>query len=114
MSSVELSREQLACVVERDLASNVLVNGVWGTYRHSDVTSSQARVTSSDGGVTSHSAYVDTLTRGDLSSLSWIQAPVSPRSQNTITCEVPYVAHSLFSNLVKLVAFVFAFGCRRS
>ena len=104
LSSEELSREELTSVIERDLVCNVLEKGVWGTYRHSHMTSSQGHVTSSQGHVTSHSAYVDTLTRGDLSSLSWIQAPDSPKSNDMITCEVCYRTPNFqrsFQSLIK-------------
>ncbi|CAB3260160.1 unnamed protein product [Arctia plantaginis] len=54
----------------RDLAVNVLRSRVWGSYRHmplSDAGAAQLQV---------EHAYVNTLTRGDLASLRWIEAPL--------------------------------------
>ncbi|CAK1550869.1 unnamed protein product [Leptosia nina] len=54
--------------VSKDLAVNVLRAGVWGSYRHlllSDSAEAQLQV---------QHAYVNTLTRGDLSSLRWIES----------------------------------------
>lgn len=56
--------------VQRDLAVNVLRSGVWGSYRHltlPDAAEAKLRV---------EHAYVNTLTRGDLSSLRWIESPL--------------------------------------
>ncbi|CAH2091553.1 unnamed protein product [Euphydryas editha] len=75
--------------VRRDLAVNVLRAGVWGSYRHlplSDTADAQLQV---------EHAYVNTLTRGDLSSLRWIESdlrfaharPAPPRSD---LCRVYY------------------------
>ena len=74
--------------------NNVFIDGEWGTFRHNYVQASPKQlVTTRQHDVTSTqqsivSAYVDTLTRGDLSSLSWIQSPVVETSQCSITCEV--------------------------
>nr|QMX41630.1 fatty acid synthase FAS2 [Dioryctria abietella] len=56
--------------VAKDLVCNVLRAGVWGSYRHlllDDSTEAQLQV---------EHAYVNTLTRGDLSSLRWIESPL--------------------------------------
>ncbi|XP_071632956.1 fatty acid synthase [Temnothorax longispinosus] len=58
--------------LDKGLMANVLKGGQWGCYRHlpldqpSDVSSLQVE-----------HAYVNTLTRGDLSSLRWIEGPLS-------------------------------------
>ncbi|CAH0729423.1 unnamed protein product, partial [Brenthis ino] len=78
-----------AAQVAKDLAVNVLRSGVWGSYRHlplSDTGDAQLQV---------EHAYVNTLTRGDLSSLRWIESelrfaqarPVPPRAE---LCRVYY------------------------
>lgn len=78
-----------AAQVRRDLAVNVLRAGVWGSYRHlplSDTADAQLQV---------EHAYVNTLTRGDLASLRWIESdlryaharPAPPRAD---LCRVYY------------------------
>ncbi|XP_047993204.1 fatty acid synthase-like [Leguminivora glycinivorella] len=74
--------------IRQDLAFNVLRAGVWGTYRHlplDDPTQVKQEV---------EHAYVNTLTRGDLSSLHWIEsdlkyATVAPEP-HTDLCHVYY------------------------
>ncbi|XP_061706492.1 fatty acid synthase-like [Cydia pomonella] len=75
--------------VQRDLAFNVLRAGVWGTYRHlplEDTAPVQRQV---------EHAYVNTLTRGDLSSLRWVEselrhAAAAPQPPRTDLCRVCY------------------------
>ncbi|XP_061378336.1 fatty acid synthase [Danaus plexippus] len=78
-----------AAQVKLDLAFNVLRSGVWGCYRHlllTDVADAQLQV---------EHAYVNTLTRGDLASLRWIESdlrlssarPANPRRD---LCRVYY------------------------
>ncbi|XP_063380019.1 fatty acid synthase-like [Cydia fagiglandana] len=77
--------------VRRDLAFNVLRSGVWGTYRHlplEDTAPIQRQV---------EHAYVNTLTRGDLSSLRWVEselrhAAAAPPPPRTDLCRVCYSA----------------------
>ncbi|XP_063391024.1 fatty acid synthase-like [Cydia fagiglandana] len=59
--------------VQRDLAFNVLRSGVWGTYRHLPLEHTETLQP------VEH-AYVNTLTRGDLSSLRWVESdmPLAP------------------------------------
>ncbi|EDW12340.1 fatty acid synthase [Drosophila mojavensis] len=58
--------------ISKDLAINVYRNRAWGTYRHLPLNSHQPLLTVEQ-------AYVNTLIKGDLSSLKWIE---SPRSTN--------------------------------
>ncbi|KAI8423488.1 hypothetical protein MSG28_012603 [Choristoneura fumiferana] len=75
--------------VQLDLTFNVLHNGIWGTYRHlllDDPDNTQLQV---------EHAYVNTLTRGDLSSLRWIEselryATTVPQGAHTDLCRVYY------------------------
>ncbi|XP_063382180.1 fatty acid synthase-like [Cydia fagiglandana] len=74
--------------VRRDLAFNVLRAGVWGTYRHlplDDPTQNKQEV---------EHAYVNALTRGDLSSLRWIESDlrhaVNVPRPHTDLCTVHY------------------------
>ncbi|XP_061709202.1 fatty acid synthase-like isoform X2 [Cydia pomonella] len=74
--------------VQLDLTVNVLRVGVWGTFRHQslgDVNEALLQV---------EHAYVITLTRGDLSSLRWIESDLRYASvtsrPNTDLCRVYY------------------------
>lgn len=72
-----------------DLPVNVLRAGVWGSYRHLPL---------ADGGAAQlqvEHAYVNTLTRGDLASLRWIESPLRhaadrPAAPGTDLCRVYY------------------------
>lgn len=67
-----ISAKMYAEQMKKDLAQNVLKNGVWGTFRHLPLD----QVT--DGGkLQVEHAYINTLTRGDLSSLRWIEGPLT-------------------------------------
>lgn len=76
--------------LNKDLISNVYKNGTWGTFRHlkldvnGDVPNLQVE-----------HAYVNALTKGDLSSFSWIQSPLSrqlpdPKDDRIELCSVYY------------------------
>jgi fatty acid synthase len=71
-----------------DLVMNIMdKNGVLGSYRHvdSDISSSVS--------VASEYAYLNVLTKGDLSSLKWIQAPFSfPEHRSEHLCQVLYAS----------------------
>lgn len=65
--SVKGEQEQL----QKDLLVNVKGPGnTWGTYRH-------LKILTGDVQLSVEHAYVNTLTRGDLSSLAWIEGPLS-------------------------------------
>ncbi|XP_061721884.1 fatty acid synthase-like [Cydia pomonella] len=69
--------------VQRDMAFNVLRDGIWGTYRRlplDDITGTRVQV---------EHAYVDTLTRGDLSALRWIESDLR---YATDPCRIYYSA----------------------
>lgn len=65
---LDLYKDQLL----KDLAVNVLKDGLWGSYRHFPI-----QVFSNEP--VEH-AFVNTTVRGDLSSLSWLQGPVAFKS----------------------------------
>lgn len=73
-----------------DLISNVYKNGAFGTFRHLKL--------DVEGGVSNlpvEHAYVNALTKGDLSSLSWIEGPLSrqlpdPKDKRVELCSVYY------------------------
>ncbi|KAI8425437.1 hypothetical protein MSG28_007182 [Choristoneura fumiferana] len=75
--------------VQLDLTFNVLRAGIWGTYRHLRLEDPANRQ------VQMEHAYVDILTRGDLSSLRWIQsdlqyATTAPQAAPSNLCHVYY------------------------
>ncbi|XP_061715319.1 fatty acid synthase-like isoform X2 [Cydia pomonella] len=75
--------------IRRDLTFNVLRAGIWGTYRHlplENPTQVKREV---------EHAYVNTLTRGDLSSLRWIESDLqhavnAPQPTDRDLCRVYY------------------------
>lgn len=74
--------------VALDLAVNVLRGGAWGSYRHLELGGERAQLR------VEH-AYVNTLTRGDLSSLRWIESELvfqraRPVAPGTDLCRVYY------------------------
>lgn len=58
--------------LSKDLVMNVLKNGVWGSYRHITLDH-----TVDSGKLQVEHAYINALTRGDLSSFKWIEGPLS-------------------------------------
>ncbi|KAK5643002.1 hypothetical protein RI129_009169 [Pyrocoelia pectoralis] len=58
--------------MQKDLVHNVLKDKTWGTYRH-------LLLDQNNNTATLHveHAYINTLTRGDLASLKWIEGPLS-------------------------------------
>ncbi|XP_062142807.1 fatty acid synthase [Drosophila sulfurigaster albostrigata] len=60
--------------LDKDLSINIHQNGNWGSYRHLPMEAHQPLLTVEQ-------AYVNTLIKGDLSSLNWIE---SPRTINQI------------------------------
>lgn len=82
----KLFKEQL----NKDLLFNVYKNGTWGTYRHLPLECQTDEAT-----LQVEHAYVNALTKGDLSSLSWIESPLSrqlpdPSDKSTELCTVYY------------------------
>ncbi|XP_030383066.1 fatty acid synthase [Scaptodrosophila lebanonensis] len=72
--------------LEKDLISNVLKNGNWGTFRHLKLETEQATLQ------VEH-AYVNALVKGDLASLKWIEAAKADTSntdKDLETCTVYY------------------------
>ncbi|XP_030383313.1 fatty acid synthase [Scaptodrosophila lebanonensis] len=76
----EFYKEQLS----KDLTFNVFKNGQWGTYRHLPLDPQQVLLPVKQ-------AYVNTLVKGDLSSLKWIESPcTSVDSSKYEACTVYY------------------------
>ncbi|KMQ87022.1 fatty acid synthase [Lasius niger] len=82
----DLSAQFYAEQLDKGLIANVLKGGQWGSYRHLQL--------DSHGDVQVEHAYVNTLTKGDLSSLEWIQSPLTyyqTKYPNTL-CSVYYAS----------------------
>lgn len=60
-----------AAQLKKQLVANVLKNGQWGSYQHLRL-DHQKDVTT----LPVEHAYINTITRGDLSSLTWIESPL--------------------------------------
>lgn len=60
--------------MDKDLVCNIYKNGNWGSYRHMLLENPSA---STQGSLQVEHAYVNTLVRGDLASLKWIEGPLS-------------------------------------
>lgn len=58
--------------LKKDLVHNVLKNNVWGSFRHLLLDQP-----TDSGKLQVEHAYINTLTRGDLASLKWIEGPLT-------------------------------------
>lgn len=61
--ALDLYKKQL----DLDLVCNVYENGSWGTYRHLQI---------KDSLIARGHSYANVMTRGDLSSMKWIEGPL--------------------------------------
>uniref|UniRef100_A0A8C2GMU5 Fatty acid synthase n=1 Tax=Cyprinus carpio TaxID=7962 RepID=A0A8C2GMU5_CYPCA len=71
------TQKEMKALLKKDLVMNVYRDGQWGVFRHQLLTQEQA--------------YVNVLTRGDLSSLRWIASPLRhfiPSNPNVQLCRV--------------------------
>ncbi|KFZ63512.1 Fatty acid synthase [Podiceps cristatus] len=83
LSSLEMQK-----IVQRDLVMNVYRDGKWGSFRHLPLQQAQPQE------LTEY-AYVNVLTRGDLSSLHWIVSPLQhfhATNPNVQLCKVYYAS----------------------
>ncbi|NXA42880.1 FAS synthase, partial [Eudromia elegans] len=83
LSSLEMQK-----IVQRDLVMNVYRDGKWGSFRHLPLQQAQPQE------LTEY-AYVNVLTRGDLSSLRWIVSPLRhfhTTDPNVQLCKVYYAS----------------------
>ncbi|XP_072311635.1 fatty acid synthase [Eucyclogobius newberryi] len=80
------SEKALQSLLYKDLVMNVWRDGEWGAFRHQLLTSGLREEQTQQ-------AYVNVLTRGDLSSLRWIASPLKhykPTNPNSELCSVFY------------------------
>ncbi|XP_054702104.1 fatty acid synthase [Grus americana] len=85
---MSLSSLEMQKIVQRDLVMNVYRDGKWGSFRHLPLQQAQPQE------LTEY-AYVNALTRGDLSSLRWIVSPLRhfhTTNPNVQLCKVYYAS----------------------
>ncbi|KAM5273320.1 fatty acid synthase [Ctenodactylus gundi] len=85
---VEPGSSELQKVLEGDLVMNVYRDGAWGAFRHFHLEQGKPKE------LTAH-AFVNVLTRGDLSSIRWVCSPLKfsqPVSSGTQLCTVYYAS----------------------
>lgn len=73
--------------LQKDLVHNVLKNGAWGNFRHLTLESTNKTMLQVEH------AFINTMTRGDLASLRWIEGPLRYYEGNdpkTELCSVYY------------------------
>jgi fatty acid synthase len=58
--------------IKKDLVHNVLKGNVWGSLRHLPLENSSDKTV-----LQVEHAYINTLVRGDLASLKWIEGPLT-------------------------------------
>ncbi|XP_071429466.1 fatty acid synthase [Pithys albifrons albifrons] len=83
LSSLEMQK-----IVQKDLVMNVYRDGKWGSFRHLPLQQAQPQE------LTEY-AYVNVLTRGDLSSLRWIVSPLrhfNTTNPDVLLCKVYYAS----------------------
>lgn len=84
--NLQHGHKSIESVPERDLVMNVFRDGRWGTFRHQLISRDLNEALT-------EAAYVNVLTRGDLSSLRWIASPLRhfvANSPNVQLCHVYY------------------------
>ncbi|NXU42098.1 FAS synthase, partial [Drymodes brunneopygia] len=85
---MSLSSLEMQKIVQKDLVMNVYRDGKWGSFRHLPLQQVQPQE------LTEY-AYVNVLTRGDLSSLRWIVSPLRhfhTTNPNVLLCKVYYAS----------------------
>ncbi|EDV19161.1 uncharacterized protein TRIADDRAFT_34034 [Trichoplax adhaerens] len=78
--AVKFSQE-MKLIQQHDLVMNIYRDGKWGSFRHLSVSKDESSAINND------QAYVNVLTRGDLSSLRWFVSPLKyaqPRTDEAL------------------------------
>ncbi|XP_074080916.1 fatty acid synthase [Macrotis lagotis] len=82
------STKEMQELLQGDLVMNVYRDGKWGAFRHFPLTEGKPRIE------TEH-AFVNVLTRGDLSSISWVCSPLryaQPTGPSSQLCKIYYAS----------------------
>ncbi|XP_073540254.1 fatty acid synthase [Phyllobates terribilis] len=86
VNSHKVSEKEVLQRQSHDLAMNIYQDGRWGAFRHTPFQKGQAQDETAY-------AFVNVLTRGDLSTLRWIASPLRhfhPTNPNVKLCQVYY------------------------
>ncbi|KAM4715440.1 fatty acid synthase isoform 2-T2 [Anableps anableps] len=87
--SLQPGQTSMDSVLEGDLVMNVFRDGQWGTFRHQLISHDLKEELT-------ESAFINVLTRGDLSSLRWI---ASPRHRSVSSSSTVQACHVYYSSL---------------
>ncbi|XP_063149333.1 fatty acid synthase [Candoia aspera] len=82
------SAKEMQTILQNDLVMNIYRDGKWGSFRHLPLKQAQSQE------VTEY-AFVNVLTRGDLSSLRWITSPLQhfcTTNPNIQLCKIHYAS----------------------
>ncbi|XP_073462807.1 fatty acid synthase [Aquarana catesbeiana] len=88
VEAYEVPDKELQQLQGKDLVMNVYYGGKWGSFRHVPFQKDQAQDNT-------QFAFVNVLTRGDLSTLRWIASPLrhfQPTNPNVQLCKVYYAS----------------------
>ncbi|KAG8129130.1 hypothetical protein E2320_015873, partial [Naja naja] len=86
--SINSSAKEMQTILQNDLVMNIYRDGKWGSFRHLPLKQAQSQE------VTEY-AFVNVLTRGDLSSLRWISSPLQhfcTSNPNVQLCKIHYAS----------------------
>lgn len=87
-TAADLPKDYLPILLNKNLVQNVYRDGQWGSFRHFSLESERKKEVTA--------AYVNVMTRGDLSSLAWVESPLkyfNPAADPTKQlCTVHYAA----------------------
>ncbi|MGH0126077.1 UNVERIFIED_CONTAM: hypothetical protein FKN15_016292 [Acipenser sinensis] len=95
--SLAPTHKDMKAILLRDLTMNIYRDGQWGAFRHT-LLQTDLSVEQTD------LAYVNVLTRGDLSSLRWIVSPLrhfKPTNPSVQLCQVYYASLRAYVNSVR-------------
>ncbi|XP_026523135.1 fatty acid synthase [Notechis scutatus] len=85
---INSSAKEMQTILQNDLVMNIYRDGKWGSFRHLPLKQAQSQE------VTEY-AFVNVLTRGDLSSLRWISSPLQhfcTSNPNVQLCKIHYAS----------------------
>ncbi|RUS90834.1 hypothetical protein EGW08_001453, partial [Elysia chlorotica] len=90
LPDISANSAEFKALAQKDLFMNIFRDGSWGSFRHLSITVDSKSQEKSTG-----YAYVNVLTRGDLSSLRWIESPLKffhKNGQQTELCSVYFTS----------------------
>uniref|UniRef100_A0A0B7B942 Enoyl reductase (ER) domain-containing protein n=1 Tax=Arion vulgaris TaxID=1028688 RepID=A0A0B7B942_9EUPU len=88
--TITATSPEFQSLAEKDLTVNIYRDGNWGCFKHIPIQDNESGTEK-----TTEYAYVNVTTRGDLSSLKWIESPLKffhKNGHNTELCSVYYTS----------------------